>query len=148
MTWADYNDPRGFHIFDTETRELEFIENPYTIFKKFTYNDDDLFYNEVKAIDYDQFKDKYVKIIVAKKANEFVFESFVQNIIKATPADLSIVEDFVDQATEDAIDDIDQADDTITILSKYVDGIEIDLNKDKLKSILREVYTEALTLEC
>ena len=40
FTWSDYNDPRGFHIFETETRELEFIENPYTLFKKIWYNDD------------------------------------------------------------------------------------------------------------
>lgn len=146
-TWADYNDPRGFHIFDTETRELTFIENPFTVFRKFVYNDEDFFYNEVKSYDYEQFKEKYVKVVVAKKTNDFVFETFIQNIIKACPADLSIIEDFAEQITDEPMNEVDQADDTITILSKYVDGIEIDLNKERLKSILREVYTEALTVE-
>ena len=31
--WNDYQDPKGFHIFDTETRELERIVNPYGIFE-------------------------------------------------------------------------------------------------------------------
>ena len=32
--------PRGFHIlFDTETRELEFIQNPYEMFHKIYYDD-------------------------------------------------------------------------------------------------------------
>lgn len=146
MTWADYNDPRGFHVFDTVTKELEFIENPHTIFRKFTYNDEDFFYNEMKSYDYSQFTEKYVKVIVTKKTNDFVFESFIENMIRAAPADLSIVENFVD-VSEEVQEDIDQADDTITILDKFVDTVEIDLNKSKLKSILREVYTEALTIE-
>ena len=32
ITWADYNDERGFHIFDTSTRKLTFIQNPYDLF--------------------------------------------------------------------------------------------------------------------
>ena len=39
MTWSDYNNQKGFHVFDTETRELEFIPNPYTIFAKIKYDD-------------------------------------------------------------------------------------------------------------
>jgi len=147
MTWSDYNDPRGFHIFDTETRELEFFENPHTIFKKFIYNDEDFFYNEVKNHDYSQYTSKYIKVIVSKKTNEFVFETFIDNLIRSAPADLSIVEDFSEQVALEDESEIDQADDTLTILDKYVDGVEIDLNKPKLKSILREIYAEALTVE-
>ena len=39
MFWNDVDDKRGFHIFDTETNELEFIENPYTIFERIYYED-------------------------------------------------------------------------------------------------------------
>jgi DNA repair exonuclease SbcCD nuclease subunit len=34
MTWSDNGCPKGFHVFDTSTRELERIINPYTIFEK------------------------------------------------------------------------------------------------------------------
>ena len=37
--WNDDKCPKGFHIFDTETRELERIVNPYTIFKKVYYDE-------------------------------------------------------------------------------------------------------------
>ena len=37
--WNDWEDPKGFHVFDTETRELERIVNPYNIFNKIYYND-------------------------------------------------------------------------------------------------------------
>jgi DNA repair exonuclease SbcCD nuclease subunit len=39
ITWADYNDPRGFHVFDTETRELTFVSNPNRMFHKINYDD-------------------------------------------------------------------------------------------------------------
>ena len=39
QTWSDYKDPKGFNIFDTETRELTRIKNPYTIHKKLIYDD-------------------------------------------------------------------------------------------------------------
>ena len=32
--WNDWGDPKGFHVFDTETRQLERIVNPLTIYSK------------------------------------------------------------------------------------------------------------------
>ena len=147
MTWADYNDKRGFHVFDTKTQDLTFIQNPYTIFEKIYYSDNDFFYDDVKVFDYAKYAGKYVKLIVSSKNNTFVFETFIDNLMKAGPADLSIVEDFTEKTPEDEVE-VDQADDTLTILDKYVDGIELefDLNKQKLKTILRDIYTEALSV--
>ena len=34
ITWSDFNDARGFNIYDTETNELEFMQNPYRMFHK------------------------------------------------------------------------------------------------------------------
>jgi hypothetical protein len=51
--------------------------------------------------------------------------------------------------TEGVEDDmVNQAEDTITILNKYVDSIqEENLDNKKLKSILQELYVEALNSE-
>ena len=38
IMWSDHNCPKGFHIFDTETRELERIPNDLAIFKKLIYD--------------------------------------------------------------------------------------------------------------
>ena len=73
--WMDYKDPRGFHMFDFETRELTFIENPYEMFHKYFYNDLEWTVETVQAEDFDKWKNCYVKIIVENKTN--------QNIIKA-----------------------------------------------------------------
>ena len=55
--WNDYEDPRGFHIFDTETRELERIVNPYRIFEKVYYDDTTTDYTDY---DMSKLKDMYV----------------------------------------------------------------------------------------
>ena len=147
MTWADYDDKRGFHVFDTDTRELTFVENPYQMFFKITYDDkNDLDFDKLKKLDFSEYTGTYVKILVLHKTNPFLFERFMQKLIDAAPLDISIVEDFSDLTNKDDSDIIDEGEDTMTILDKYVDGLQMD-SADKLKSILRELYLEAINLE-
>ena len=145
-TWNDYNDEKGFWVLDTETLDFEFHENPEKIFHKITYNDDELSFDDVQNYDFSKYTDKYVKVIVEKKSNTFLFEAFNDHLNKVNPRDVSIVEDFSEIIfTEE--DAVNQADDTMSIIDKVVDNLEIDLTKDRLKSILREVYAEALAVE-
>ena len=143
MTWSDYNDKRGFHIFDTETRELTFIENPFKMFHKIIYNDDQETIETVKSKNFSKYTSTIVKVIVAKKIDPYLFDVFMDKLYKSQPYDVSIVEDFTDYTQISDEDVIDQADDTMTTLSKYVDSLQIDLDKEKLKTYMREVYVEA-----
>lgn len=150
MTWADYNDPRGFVIFDTQTREQEFVQNPYKMFYKLHYNDElEHFAEGYKPtfMDYSIYEGCYVKVVVVNKLNPFLFDIVIDSIYKAGAADISIVEDFTDTAiiTDDEL--IDQAEDTVTILSKYIDNLTLNVDNDKLKGLMRELYVEALNTE-
>ena len=145
MTWSDYNDKRGFHIFDTETRELTFIENPFKMFHKIIYNDDQETIETVKSKNFSKYTSTIVKVIVAKKIDPYLFDVFMDKLYKSQPYDVSIVEDFTDYTQISDEDVIDQADDTMTTLSKYVDSLQIDLDKERLKTYMREVYVEAHT---
>ena len=146
MTWSDYNDPKGFHIFDTETRELEFVKNPYAMFNKVVYDDANTDFEYWNNYDFSSLKDTYVKVVVLNKQNPFLFDHVIDKIYKMSVSDLSIVEDFSDTIILDD-DIIDQAEDTITILNKYIDNLELDVSPDKLKTIMRELYIEALNTE-
>ena len=42
---------------------------------------------------------------------------------------------------------VDQAEDTMTILNKYIESIEIKGNKKMLQELLHELYGEALTMD-
>lgn len=147
MTWADYNDPRGFHIFDTSTRELEFVQNPYRIFHKIVYDDSKTDFEHWKNYDYSIYKNCYVKVVVLNKQNPFLFDNVTDNLYKIGAADVAIIEDFTEATLENDQDIIDQAEDTMTILSKYIDGLTLDVESDKLKTLMRELYVEALNVE-
>ena len=53
---------KGFHIYDTETDEIEFVENPHRFFT-IPYRDN----IDIDAIDYKQYKKSYVKVFVHEK---------------------------------------------------------------------------------
>ena len=147
MTWSDYNDPKGFHIFDTDTRQLEFVRNPFTMFNKVVYDDTAYDFDWWKTYEFDALKDTYVKVVVLNKQNPFLFDHVIDNLYKVGIADLSIVEDFSDTIVDNDQEIIDQAEDTMTILSKYIDNLELDVEPDKLKTLMRELYVEALNTE-
>jgi hypothetical protein len=148
MTWSDYNDPRGFVIFDTQTREQEFVKNPYRMFHKLNYKDEvEHFAEQYRTFDYSIYEGSYVKVVVVNKTNPFLFDLVIDNLYKAGVADISIVEDFTDAAiiTDDEL--VDQTEDTVTILAKYIDNLTLNVDNDKLKGLMRELYVEALNTE-
>jgi len=147
MTWSDYNDPKGFHIFDTETRNMEFVRNPFTMFNKIVYDDSVSDFEEWKTFNFNDKKNTYVKVVVLNKQNPFLFDHVIDSLYKAGVSDLSIVEDFNDLIVENDEEIINQAEDTMTILSKYIDNLEIDVQPEKLKTLMRELYVEALNTE-
>ena len=147
LTWQDYNDQRGFHIFDLDSRELSFIPNPNRMFHKITYDDKSESITEITGKDLSGYTNTYVKVVVVNKTNPYLFDRFMENLYKVNPIDVTIAEDFTD-LTEGVDDDIlDQAEDTLTIVNKYIDTISEDISKDKLKNIMRELYVEALNTE-
>jgi predicted phosphodiesterase len=146
LTWQDFDDPRGFHIFDLKTHELEFIQNPNKMFKKLIYDDkvDDI--KTITSLDLSHLKYSYVKVVVVNKTNPYLFDTLVNRLYQISPFDVSIAEDFTEQ--EDiSDDDVDQTEDTTAILNKYVDNLTTDLQKEKIKTLLRELYVEALNEE-
>jgi hypothetical protein len=142
MTWSDYANKKGFHIFDTETRELEFIENPYTIFLRLNYHDDVINYDEIDINEYDQ---KFVKLVVTTKKDNQMFDRLLDNLYnKINVHELKILEDYSDLNQANVSDDVvEGSEDTMTLVNNYVDQLPVDLDKDKLKIMIKEMFIEA-----
>jgi hypothetical protein len=146
FTWNDFGDDKFFHVFDTETREVEMVKNPLKMFHKVFYDDTDETLMTIKKKDFSQLENTFVKVIVTNKNEPYWFDVFVEELIKANPADLKVVEDHsnLDVLNEDEL--VGDAEDTLTILTKHIDSLNIDGDKTKLDSIMRSLYTESLDI--
>jgi len=146
MTWSDNGCPKGFHVFDTNTRELERIVNPYTIFEKVYYDDSTTDYS---AFDVLTLKDKFVKIVVVNKKDFYQFDRFVDKVLHESGAhEIKIVEDFSELDAEN-VDDaiIENAEDNMTLIERYIDELDVDLDKKRLTNMMKSLYVEASDLE-
>lgn len=147
LTWADYQDPKGFHIFDTETREIEFIRNPYRMFHKVFYDDTDKTMEEVLEKDFSGFTGTFVKVVTQNKDNPYWFDKFMDKIYQSNPFNIQVVDDHLNLNLEEDEDIINEAEDTLTILSKYIDGVETKVSKKRLDNLMRSLYNEAYNME-
>ena len=92
-------------------------------------------------LDAGQYKDKIVKLIVRKKSNPKEFEKYVDKLMDAGVFDLKVVENFSFDESEEF--NIEQSEDTLSILSRYLDESETDIDKNAVKEIIRNIYKEA-----
>ena len=145
FTFADCDDPRGFHVFDTENNTLEFIKNPYILFEKIYYDDENDVNSEwFRKCDTSQFKGKIIKLFVTKKTKPAIFEFFVDKLYQEDLINLIILEDYSEFTHDDIdIDSLKQKT-TKELIDEYIDTVETDMNKKRIKSILNSVYIEAM----
>jgi DNA repair exonuclease SbcCD nuclease subunit len=143
LTWQDYNDTRGFHLFNVSDRRLEFIANPYTMFVRIEYDDKE---QEPIALDTLDLKETYVKLVVLNKTDYYKFDKFVQKLYSKGCHDIKIIEDLSEFEDGEIGEEIN-LEDTISVLTNYVDNIETDVDKEKIKTFMRTLYTEAVNVE-
>ena len=138
MFWNDYKDTRGFHIYDTESDRLEFIKNPFEIFDKIFYDDASVDYNKQ---DVSSYKDKFIKLIVEEKRDYQMFETLVDRLYNVGVHDVKIIENLLDTESQEDIEVSTK--DTLTLLNEYIDEVEISVDKNDLKGLMRSLYIES-----
>lgn len=141
--WSDYNDTKGFHILDTSTRSLEFVPNPNNIFQKFFYDDMNKNMDEVLLFDAEQYKNCYVKIVIKNKTNPYWFDLVIERLEKSGAADLQVVEDHFHLDLEADDDIVNEAEDTMSIIHKFIDGMNINIDRKRVENIIQNLYIEA-----
>ena len=139
FTWADYGDEHGFHIFDTETLDVEFIRNPYTVFAKVWYDE-----NKKSDTDFSNLTGKIVKVIVSSKTNQERYEHFISQIENAQPLDIQVVEDHLNlDLVEDESLVPENMQSTLDIMRAYVKQANNVVPVEKLDKLIVELYNQA-----
>jgi len=136
--WGEYDIKKGFHIFDTETRKLTFIENPFNLYVKLTYN------NHVDTFDLDLnfVKDKIVKCIVnlSEIEEKSRFEWFIELVQSKSPFSLEVI-DISSGLFSEQGEDVDISIDINEYIDKFFDTINVGvLDKDLLRSKFNNLY--------
>ena len=140
MYWNDVNDTRGFHIFDTDTITHTPINNPYKLFYNVYYED-----TPYQTFDSTPYENKIVKVIVRKKTNPKQFQKFIDKLYATGIQDLKIIENFELIEGEDF--EMDEDENTLSLLNRYIDESEFHLDKNIIKGIFQDLYRQACEVE-
>ena len=144
ITFHDLNEKKGFHILDTETRGLEYVENPRRMFHQIVYDDIKTDLEKIiDTLDFTSYANSYVKILVMNKKSPYTFDRFIDKLYEQNIQNVTIVEDVSTDDVEEE-DILDMPQDTVTIINNEIDGMDID-NKSSVKNLIRELYMEALS---
>lgn len=152
MMWSDYRDPRGFHLFDTETCVLTFIENPYSMFVRMMYDDADQPPQYIEKLiqtvmdPASPHHDAYVKVVVKSKAQPYWFDLLMDALAKVNAQDVMVVDDVALMTQEATADDLSTDIDTLTLMEDYVDSLSVTCDKKELQRYLQDVYRDAMSV--
>ena len=141
ITFSDLEEKKGFHILDTDTRDVEFIENPNRMFHRLLYNDE----NGPVDIDSLNFSNLDQCYVVATKNHPYSFDRYMDKLYECGAAKVTTVEDY--ECSDDNEEDVvDLAQDTVTIINNEIDTLEEIQDKDRMKRIIKDLYMESLSL--
>jgi DNA repair exonuclease SbcCD nuclease subunit len=144
MTFSDIAETKGFHVFNTEDRNIDFIKNPHNMFHVLRYDDNDG-PHKVTNMNFEYLENCYVKLYIDCRKHPNSFDQFLEKMYSFNPADVNIIENFDDSDPNDK-ELVDLGQDTITLINNEINSSEEIYDKDKMKKIIKDLYMESLSI--
>ena len=144
MFWNDCDDTRGFHIWDSDTYEATPVNNPHRMFHKIYYKD-----TPHQLFDATPYAGKILKVIVEKRSKPKEFEKFLDKINSVCPEDLKVIEsvDWNHGYVHGEQFDAENEENTITLLNRFIEEAEVDLDKGRVKELIGGLYNKACEVD-
>jgi len=86
-------------------------------------------------------------VVVVNKSDGFIFDRFVDRIQNEKIHELKIAENFSEFLGSNVDDEGITLDDTFKLVDEYIDNVNTELDKERIKSEMRELMNEAQSLE-
>ena len=87
----------------------------------------------------------HLELNIVEKSDLQRFEKFLDKLYSVGVHELKIVENFVIQNNEEF--EVEETENTISILNRYIDESDMDCDKSVVKGILQKIYSEACEVE-
>jgi predicted phosphodiesterase len=142
FAWGDDGEDHGFHIFDTETRGMKFIKNPFTVFRKVWY-DDAKGEPTLPAGGFQSLNNKIIKVVVSGKNDAAQYDSFMDKVETAQPLSITVVEDHLNLNLTDDANIVSSTKSTLDIIREFAAQANNIVDVAKLDSLLVKLYHEA-----
>ena len=142
LTWNDATTENGFIVFDTETLQYYYVENPNRYYHYLTYDDKNKFQTSLEGL---ALEDSFVKIVIKSKSRAFNYNTYINKVFAGKPADVKFVEQSLIDVTSSNQNATLEVKDTLDLITSYIDGIDYD-HKERLKNFMVQLYNEAITI--
>jgi hypothetical protein len=140
MTFTDLGERKGFSILHPRTGEMEFVENPHQIFHQIEYDDTKQDYNILNCKPY---KNTFVRIMVKGKSRPIMFDNLLDRLNDAPVHSVSIT-DLTEKEVNKTDQVVDVSKDTLTLICDEIDDMETVVDPVRLKTLIREIYSESV----
>lgn len=143
--WGEYGYEKGFAVFDTKTKTVEYINNPNSSYRILQYNDE----IELGSFNLDLYSNKIIRIIVNECKNKKKLETLL-DMLSEVCYSLEVIENkevIISNNNDDFIPS-----DTMQLIQQFLETCQIDnLDKKQLGEIITKIYSEAIekgVVEC
>jgi DNA repair exonuclease SbcCD nuclease subunit len=141
-SWGDYGETKGFHVFDTETLNLEFHANDHRLYYKIMYQEG----KDMDAYLKNDYTYCFVRVIVEDRTDFKLYEKWLMKLELKQMKSLKCIEPFGERGEEDSdvefTGDID-AISTSQLVEEYIADIYPE-KKTKLNQMAQGLLAEAL----
>ena len=130
----------------SNSAEFEIIDSCYSNTELFHPNEN-IYSGHIiiskQKYDLSQYKDKHIKVIVEEKTDTNMFGEFIDRLHNEIDThEVNVIEDSFNINASADVNVVDQGEDTLTFLQNYIDSLDTELDKGRMKDITKEFYNE------